>query len=106
MARYIAKNVVAGGVAQECTTQIAYAIGKAEPVGFYLETNGTGKTHDDKITGVCKKIFKMTPRAIIEQFGLRRPLYAKTAAYGHFGRDIFPWEKTDKAALLAKMLLK
>ncbi|MDR1123570.1 MAG: methionine adenosyltransferase [Elusimicrobiota bacterium] len=106
LARYIAKNVVASGAAEECTVQIAYAIGRAEPVGFYLDTGGTGKTHDDKITAACKKIFKMTPRSIIDHFGLRRPLYAKTAAYGHFGRDIFPWEKTDKAAQLAKILLK
>jgi S-adenosylmethionine synthetase len=106
MARYIAKNVVASGAAEECTVQIAYAIGKAEPVGFYLDTNGTGKISDDKLTAVCQKIFDMTPRAIIKHFNLLRPIYNKTAAYGHFGRDIFPWEKTDKAALIAKSVLK
>lgn len=101
MARYIAKNVVASGLAAECEVQIAYAIGKAEPVGFYLDTLGTGKISDDKLTAICKKIFKMTPRAIIEQFKLQRPIYQKTASYGHFGRDIFPWEKTDKAKQIA-----
>ena len=101
MARYIAKNVVASGLAEECEVQIAYAIGKAEPVGFYLDTLGTGKISDDKLTAICKKLFKMTPRAIIEQFKLQRPIYQKTASYGHFGRDIFPWEKTDKAKQIA-----
>jgi S-adenosylmethionine synthetase len=102
MARYIAKNIVASGVARECAVQIAYAIGKAEPVGFYLDTNGTGKVSDDKLTAICQEIFNMTPRAIIERFKLLRPIYRQTAAYGHFGRDIFPWEKTDKAALIAR----
>ena len=103
MARYIAKNVVASGLAAECEVQIAYAIGKAEPVGFYLDTLGTGKISDDKLTAICKKIFKMTPRAIIEQFKLQRPIYQKTASYGHFGRDIFPWEKTDRAKQIAAL---
>jgi S-adenosylmethionine synthetase len=103
MARYIAKNVVAAGLAQECEVQIAYAIGKAEPVGFYLDAKGTGKISDEKLTGVCKKVFEMTPKGIIEHFNLRRPLYAKTAAYGHFGRGIFPWEKTDKIAELKRL---
>lgn len=106
MARYIAKNVVASGIADECTIQIAYAIGKAEPVGFYLDTSGTGKISDDKLSAICKKVFKMTPRAIIEQFKLLRPIYLKTAAYGHFGRDIFPWEKTDKAKEIAVLAMK
>lgn len=101
MARYIAKNVVASGLAAECEVQIAYAIGKAEPVGFYLDTLGTGKISDDKLTAICRKLFKMTPRAIIEQFKLQRPIYQKTASYGHFGRDIFPWERTDKAKQIA-----
>lgn len=104
LARYIAKNVVASGAADECEVQIAYAIGKAEPVGFYLDTLGTGKVSDDKLTAVCKKVFKMTPRAIIEQFKLQRPIYQKTASYGHFGRDIFPWEKTDKAKQIASLI--
>lgn len=103
LARYIAKNVVASGLAEECEVQIAYAIGKAEPVGFYLDTLGTGKVSDDKLTAICKKVFKMTPRAIIEQFKLQRPIYQKTASYGHFGRSIFPWEKTDKAKKIAAL---
>ena len=103
LARYIAKNVVASGLAEECEVQIAYAIGKAEPVGFYLDTLGTGKVSDDKLTAICKKVFKMTPRAIIEQFKLQRPIYQKTASYGHFGRSIFPWEKTDKAKEIAAL---
>ncbi len=106
MARYIAKNVVAAGLADECTIQIAYAIGKAEPVGFYLDTHGTGKLSDDKLTAICKKVFKMTPRSIIEHFKLLRPIYNKTASYGHFGRDVFPWEKTDKAKELSKLAAK
>ena len=103
LARYIAKNVVASGLADECEVQIAYAIGKAEPVGFYLDTLGTGKVSDDKLTAICKKVFKMTPRAIIEQFKLQRPIYRKTASSGHFGRDIIPWEKTDKAKEIAAL---
>lgn len=103
LARYIAKNVVASGLADECEVQIAYAIGKAEPVGFYLDTLGTGKIADDKLTSICKKVFKMTPRAIIDYFKLQRPIYQKTASYGHFGRDIFPWEKTDKAKEIAAL---
>lgn len=103
LARYIAKNVVASGLADECEVQIAYAIGKAEPVGFYLDTLGTGKVSDDKLGAICRKLFKMTPRAIIEQFKLQRPIYRKTASYGHFGRDIFPWEKTDKAKEIATL---
>lgn len=103
MARYIAKNIVAAGLAKEVTVHIAYAIGKAEPVGFYLDTFGTGKISDDELTEICLKVFKMTPKAIIDQFGLRRPIYLKTAAYGHFGREGFPWEATDKAAKLKQL---
>lgn len=103
MARYIAKNIVASGLAKEVTVHIAYAIGKAEPVGFYLDTFGTGKVSDDDLTKICLKVFKMTPKAIIEQFDLRRPIYFGTAAYGHFGREGFPWEKTDKAGQLKKL---
>lgn len=103
MARYIAKNIVAAGLAKEVTVHIAYAIGKAEPVGFYLDTFGTGVVSDDKLTEICLKVFKMTPKAIIEQFNLRRPIYFKTAAYGHFGREGFPWEATDKATKLKQL---
>ena len=103
MARYIAKNIVAAGLAKEVTVHIAYAIGKAEPVGFYLDTFGTGRVSDDELTKICLQVFKMTPKAIIDQFDLRRPIYFQTAAYGHFGRDGFPWEKTDKAGQLKKL---
>ncbi|MBQ3933640.1 MAG: methionine adenosyltransferase [Elusimicrobiaceae bacterium] len=103
MARYIAKNIVAAGLAKEVTVHIAYAIGKAEPVGFYLDTFGTGKISDDELTKICLQVFKMTPKAIIEQFDLRRPIYFNTAAYGHFGREGFPWEKTDKVTQLRKL---
>ncbi len=103
MARYIAKNIVAAGLAKEVTVHIAYAIGKAEPVGFYLDTFNTGKISDDELTKICLQVFKMTPKAIIEQFDLRRPIYFNTAAYGHFGREGFPWERTDKATQLKKL---
>ncbi len=103
MARYIAKNIVAAGLAKEVTVHIAYAIGKAEPVGFYLDTFGTGKINDDELTKICLQVFKMTPKAIIDQFNLRRPIYLPTAAYGHFGREGFPWEKTDRTAQLKKL---
>ena len=103
MARYIAKNIVAANLAKEVTVHIAYAIGKAEPVGFYLNTFGTGKISDDELTKICLQVFKMTPKAIIEHFDLRRPIYLPTAAYGHFGRDGFPWEKTDKAIQLKRL---
>ena len=100
MARYIAKNIVAAKLAHECTVQIAYAIGRDEPVGFYVDTDGTGVLPDEKLAKIARKIFPLTPRGIIEHFKLRNPIYLKTAAFGHFGRPDFPWEKTDKAAVL------
>lgn len=100
MARYIAKNIVAAQLARECTVQIAYAIGREEPVGFYVDTDGTGILPDEKLAQVARKIFPMTPRGIIEHFKLRNPIYLQTAAFGHFGREDFPWEKTDKVATL------
>ncbi len=102
MARYIAKNIVAAKLAKECTVQIAYAIGREEPVGFYVDTDGTGVLPDEKLAQIARKLFPLTPRGIIEHFKLRSPIYAQTAAFGHFGRKEFPWEKTDKAALLKK----
>lgn len=102
MARYIAKNIVAAKLAHECTVQLAYAIGKEEPVGFYVDTDGTGILPDEKLAQIARKIFPLTPRGIIEHFKLRNPIYAKTASFGHFGRKDFPWEKTDKAAELKK----
>ena len=102
MARYIAKNIVAAKLAHECTVQIAYAIGRDEPVGFYVDTEGTGILPDEKLAQIARKIFPLTPRGIIEHFKLRSPVYLPTAAYGHFGRKEFAWEKTDKVATLQK----
>src|SRR5215217_3245794 len=102
MARYVAKNVVAAGLAEKCLVQLAYAIGVAEPVSVYIETSGTGTLSDEKISELVRAHFKLTPRGIIESLDLRRPIYKKTAAFGHFGRTEpeFTWEKTDKAAAL------
>jgi S-adenosylmethionine synthetase len=109
--RYLAKNVVAAGLATRCTIQIAYAIGVSEPLSLYVDTHGTGTVGDDRIEAAIKSITKLgglTPRGIRTHLGLNKPIYAKTAAYGHFGRkpegDFFPWERTDlvedlKAAL-------
>jgi S-adenosylmethionine synthetase len=103
MARHIAKNVVAAGLADRCEVQLAYAIGVAEPVSVLIDTFGTGKIDSEKISELVRKHFKLTPKGIIESLKLRRPIYCKTAAYGHFGRNDpdFTWEATDKAALLA-----
>ncbi|MGN0023813.1 MAG: methionine adenosyltransferase [Candidatus Avelusimicrobium sp.] len=102
MARYIAKNLVAAKLAHECTVQIAYAIGREEPVGFYVDTDGTGVLPDEKLAQIARKLFPLTPRGIIEHFKLRSPIYCPTAAYGHFGREEFAWEKTDKVNALQK----
>lgn len=102
MARYIAKNVVAAGLADRCEVQLAYAIGVAEPVSVLVETFGTGKVSDEKIAEAIRANFQLTPKGIIESLKLRRPIYRKTAAYGHFGRNDrdFTWEATDKSAAL------
>ena len=102
MARYIAKNIVAAGLARRCEVQLAYAIGVAEPVSVLVDTFGTGTVPDQKLQQLIRKNFKLTPRDIIESLNLRRPIYRKTAAYGHFGRTDpdFTWEATDKAAAL------
>jgi S-adenosylmethionine synthetase len=104
MARYIAKNVVAAGLADRATVQLAYAIGVAEPVSVMVDTDGSGKIPEPKITELVRANFKLTPRGIHEELNLRRPIYAKTAAFGHFGRTEpeFTWEKCDKAATLKK----
>ena len=94
--------MVAAKLAHACTVQIAYAIGKEEPVGFYVDTEGTGVLPDERLAQIARKLFPLTPRGIIEHFKLRRPIYAQTASFGHFGRKDFPWEKTDKAAALKK----
>jgi S-adenosylmethionine synthetase len=104
MSRYIAKNIVAAGIAERIEVQIAYAIGLPEPVSIYVDTFGTGKIPNDKITSLIRKNFELTPKAIIESLNLRRPIYRKTAAYGHFGRNDpdFTWETTDRAKTLKK----
>jgi len=102
MARYIAKNIVASGLADEVEVQLAYAIGVADPVSVYVETFGTGRIEPRRISELVREHFQLTPRSIIESLRLRRPIYKKTAAYGHFGRTEpeFSWEATDKAAAL------
>lgn len=105
MARYIAKNIVAAGLAEKCEVQLAYAIGYAQPVSVNVDTYDTGKASEEKLIEVLPKIFNLTPRGIIQTLDLKRPIYRKTASYGHFGRDIFPWEKTDKVELLKKEFL-
>ena len=102
MARYIAKNIVASGLADRCEVQLAYAIGVADPVSVLVDTFGTGKIEAEKLEDLVRANFKLTPKGIIESLNLRRPIYKKTAAYGHFGRSEkeFTWEATDKAAAL------
>jgi S-adenosylmethionine synthetase len=106
MARYVAKNIVAAGLADKCELQIAYAIGVAEPVGIYIETFGTNKIAEEKILEVVKENFDFRPKAIIEKLSLKKPIYLQTAAYGHFGRPEFPWEQTDKIKILQAYLKK
>jgi len=102
MARYIAKNVVAAGLAERALVQLAYAIGVADPVSVLVDTSGTGQVPDEKLVELVRAHFKLTPRGIIEALDLRRPIYRKTAAFGHFGRSEpeFTWERTDKASVL------
>ncbi len=104
MARYIAKNVVAAGLATRCEVQLAYAIGVAEPVSVLVDTFGTGPVSGEKLTAIVRELFKLTPKGIIETLDLRRPIYRQTAAFGHFGRteESFSWEKTDKAEAMKK----
>jgi S-adenosylmethionine synthetase len=102
MARYVAKNVVAAGIAERALVQVAYAIGVADPVSVMVHTEGTGRIPEEKITEIVRQHFKLTPRGIMDELNLRRPIYKKTAAFGHFGRTEpeFTWERTDKAAAL------
>jgi S-adenosylmethionine synthetase len=104
MARYIAKNIVAAGLADQCEVQISYAIGVAKPISVLVNTNDTGKIPDEQILELVQKNFDMTPHGIITTLNLLRPIYKKTAAFGHFGRDDveFPWERCDKAEILKK----
>lgn len=106
MARYVAKNIVAAGLAKRCEVQLAYAIGVSEPVSIYVDTQGTGKVADDKICDAVRKLFPLSPRGIINHLKLRRPIYRKTASGGHFGRNDadFTWEATDMAAELKKLV--
>ena len=105
-ARYVAKNIVASGLAKKCEIQVSYAIGVAKPVSIMVDTFGTGKLPDDRIVELVREHFDLRPTAIINHFDLRRPIYRQTAAYGHFGRNDLdlPWEKTDKAEILASYL--
>jgi S-adenosylmethionine synthetase len=102
MARYVAKNIVAAGLAKKVEVQIAYAIGVAEPVSVMTDTSGTGTISNSQITELVRALFKLTPTGIIETLDLRRPIYRETAAYGHFGRTGpgFTWERTNKADAL------
>ena len=108
MARYIAKNIVAAGLAEQCEIQISYAIGVAQPISVLVNTFGTGKCSDDDLMAAVLKTFDMRPKAIIDQLGLLKPIFKRTACFGHFGReeDGFPWEKTDKSEELKKAVNK
>ena len=101
--RWVAKNVVAAGLAERCEVQVAYAIGKAQPVGLFVETFGTEKVPVQKIQDALLEVFDLRPAAIIRDLNLLRPIYSKTSAYGHFGRELpeFTWESTDRASKLA-----
>ncbi|MBQ4489183.1 MAG: methionine adenosyltransferase [Ruminobacter sp.] len=99
-ARYVAKNVVAAGLAKRCEIQISYAIGVAEPVSLYVNTFGTGTIPDDRLVSIIRKTFDLRPYGLIEMLNLKRPIYQPTASYGHFGREEFPWEQIDKAEVL------
>ncbi|HWR23363.1 MAG TPA: methionine adenosyltransferase [Feifaniaceae bacterium] len=103
-ARYVAKNIVAAGLASRCEIQIAYAIGVAKPVSVLVDTQGTGRVSDEALSAAVQKVFDLRPEAIIRMLDLRRPIYRRTAAYGHFGDPVFPWEKEDKADALKAAL--
>ncbi len=103
VARYIAKNIVAAGLADQCEVQIAYAIGVAEPVSICADTFGTGKLPEEKLVELIRKVFPLKPAEILRQLKLKRPIYQQTACYGHFGRDTFPWERLDKVDELKKL---
>lgn len=102
MARHVAKNIVASELATRCEVQLAYAIGVSEPVSVHVDTMGTGKVDDSVICDLVKEVFPLSPAGIIQYLDLRRPIYTATAAGGHFGRDEFPWESTDKASVLSE----
>ncbi|MCF7832001.1 MAG: methionine adenosyltransferase [Candidatus Marinimicrobia bacterium] len=104
MARYIAKNLVAAGLCRRCEVQLAYAIGEAEPVSLFVDTFGTGKISNTRLSKIIRKEFPLTPFGIIKHLDLKKPIYLPTAAYGHFGRNDFSWEKTNKVEVLKKYL--
>jgi S-adenosylmethionine synthetase len=104
MARYIAKNIVAAGLADECLVQLGYCIGLVDPVSVMVNTYGTGKIAEEALTTLVRKVFPLSPAGMIDHLKLRTPIYAKTAVYGHFGRPEFTWERVDASdELLAKM---
>ena len=102
MGRYIAKNIVAAGLAEKCLVQLAYAIGVAEPVSVFVDTYGTSSMTPEQLAKLVRQEFKLTPRGIIDSLNLLQPIYLKTASYGHFGRDEFPWERLDKVDALKR----
>ncbi len=104
MARYIAKNLVAAKVATKCLVQLAYAIGVADPVSIFVDCYGTSSLNQTRLSEIVRKSFPLTPRGIIEQFDLLRPIYLQTASYGHFGKDGLPWEKLDKVSAIQKLI--
>ena len=109
ISRYLAKNIVAAGIAPKCLIQLSYAIGVAEPLSIFIDTYGTAPKYEKKLEEILPKIVDLSPKGIIEKLGLRKPIYEKTAAYGHFGRAPelnggFSWEKTDLANQLSKHL--
>jgi S-adenosylmethionine synthetase len=104
MARYIAKNLVGAGIAEKCLVQLAYAIGVADPVSIFVDTYGTSKYSPAQLADAARTVFNCKPRGIVETFDLLRPIYRSTAAYGHFGRDEFPWERLDKVEALKAAL--
>ena len=106
MARYICKNIVASGLAKECTLELSYAIGVAKPLSVFINTDGTGVIPDGEIADIVNKEFDLRPYSIIQTLDLRKPIYRKTAAYGHFGRSEFPWEKLDRVDDLKKYIKK
>jgi S-adenosylmethionine synthetase len=102
-ARYIAKNIVAAGLAEKCEVQLAYAIGVADPISVNVDTYGTARIAETKLVEFIKEVFPLKPKDIISALDLKKPVYGKTAAYGHYGRDIFSWEKTDKVEILKRL---
>lgn len=104
-ARYVAKNIVAAGLARKCEIQISYAIGIAEPVSVSVDTFGTGKISEARLEEIIRQVFDLRPYGLIEMLNLKRPIYFPTAAYGHFGREDFPWEQIDKADILRRLAL-